>query len=222
MPRLSSDLNLSICPNYADDAFVNTRLQLTNENINEAQAIIVLRNIWQADNIAAKAQWQAQVEEDRERHEHLQRLDEDEQERQEQDCRDEDKAAQKEDRKKNKFNYTVIPDLDVPTKPVIIPSSYAIRKLDKGDFVELWYFTNASLDDAKLKSSIDEDAMVMVTLAGGEMAWVSAASMRNAGAVIDDRHLTFEDFCQACPRIIEAMQEASWPADCVKMMAMFW
>ncbi|KAG1798857.1 uncharacterized protein HD556DRAFT_1231844, partial [Suillus plorans] len=169
--------------------------QLTNENINGAQAIIVLRNIWQADNIAAKAQWRAQVEEDRERCEHVQRLNKEEQERQKQDHCDEDEAAQKEDRKKNKFKYTVIPDLDVPTKPVIIPSSYVIRKLDKGDYVELWYFTNTGLDEAKLKSSIDEDAMVMVTLAGGETAWVSAASMQNAGAVIDDRHLTFEDFC---------------------------
>jgi len=222
MPRLLSDPNLSFCPNYADDAFINTRLQLTNENITEAQAIVILRNIWQAENNATKLQWQAQVNEDRDRREQLERLDNEEQERQEQESRDEEEAARKEDRKKNKHKYTAVPDLDVPLKPTILPSSYALRKLDKGDYVELWYFTNDGLDEAKLKSSVDEDAMIMATLAGGDTAWVSAASTRNARAVIDDQNLRFEDFCQACPRIIEAMQEAAWPADRIQMMALFW
>ncbi|KAG1845250.1 hypothetical protein C8R48DRAFT_765267 [Suillus tomentosus] len=222
MPRLLSDPNLSFCPNYADDAFINTRLQLTNENITEPQAIVILRNIWQAENNAAKLQWQAQVDEDRDRREQLERLDNEEQERQEQETRDEEEAARKEDRKKNKHKYTAIPKLDVPLKSIILPSSYALRKLDKGDYVELWYFTNEGLDDAKLKSSVDEDAMIMATLAGGDTAWVSAASTRNARAVVDDQNLRFEDFCQACPRIIEAMQEAAWPTDRIQMMALFW
>ncbi|KAG0700562.1 hypothetical protein DFH29DRAFT_876479 [Suillus ampliporus] len=153
----------------------------------------------------------------------LKRLNDEEQERQEQEHRcDEDEATRKEDRKKNKYKYTAVPNLDVPLKPTILPSSYALRKLDKGDYVELWYFTNDSLDDVKLKSSIDEDAMIMAMLAGGDTAWVSAASTRNARAVIDDQNLNFEEFCQACPRIIQAMQEAAWPADHIQMMAMFW
>ncbi|KAG2141113.1 hypothetical protein DEU56DRAFT_941415, partial [Suillus clintonianus] len=205
MPRLHSDPNLNICPDYADGVFADTRLQLTNENINEQQAIAILRNIWQADNNIAKAQWDRQVEEDRERQEHVDRLNDEEQERLEHDRREEDEATQKEDRKKNKFKYTSIPQRDVPTEPVIIPSSYATCKLDKGDYVELWYFTNAGLDDAKLKTSVSEDAMIMATLAGGETAWVSAASMRNASTIVDDQNLPFEDFCQACPRIISAM-----------------
>ncbi|KAG1721577.1 uncharacterized protein EDB91DRAFT_1029705, partial [Suillus paluster] len=39
---------------------------------------------------------------------------------------------------------------------------------------------------------------------------------------IDDQNLTFKDFCQACPHIIDTMQEAAWPADRIKMMALFW
>ncbi|KAG2350218.1 hypothetical protein BDR05DRAFT_866551, partial [Suillus weaverae] len=205
MPRLSSDPNLSICPDYVEVVYADAWLQLTNQNIDEAQAIIILRNIWLTGNNTDKAQWQNQVEEDAERHQHLEHLHEEEQERQDQDRIDEEEAARKEDRKKNKFKYTSIPGLDVPMKPVIIPSAYAIRKLDKGDYVKLWYFTNAGLDDAKLKSSVDEDAMVMATLAGGDTAWVSAASTQNANIVVDDQNLTFEDFCQACPRIIKAM-----------------
>ncbi|KAG0698266.1 hypothetical protein DFH29DRAFT_777588, partial [Suillus ampliporus] len=205
MPRLNSDPNLNICPDYADNAFADTRLQLTNENINEAQAIAILKNIWQADNNIAKDQWTRQVEEDTEWREHMNRLNEEEQDRLEQDRLEEDEAARKEDRKKNKFKYTSIPQRDVPTQPVVIPSAYATCKLEKGDFVELWYFTNAGLDDAKLKSSVNDDAMIMAVLAGGETTWVSAASMRNTSTVVDDQNLPFEDFCQACPRIISAM-----------------
>lgn len=137
MPRLSSDPNLSICPDYAEEAYADARLQLTNQNIDEDQAILILRNVWLASNNADKAQWRNQVEEDAERRQHLERLREEEQERQDQDRIDEDEAARKEDRKKNKFKYTSIPGLDVPMKPVIIPSAYAVRKLDKGDYVEL-------------------------------------------------------------------------------------
>ncbi|KAG1854882.1 hypothetical protein F4604DRAFT_1685892 [Suillus subluteus] len=197
MPHLSSDPNLSVCPNYADEAFADTRLQLTNENMTEAQAIA------------------RQIENGK-------RINDEEQERQEQEHLDKEEASRKEDKKKNKHKYSAIPQLDVPIKPVILPSPYTIRKLDKGDYVELWYFTNDGLDDAKLKSSVDEDAMIMATLAGGNTAWVSAASTRNAAAVVDDENLTFENFCQACPHIIDAMQEASWPADHVRMMALFW
>ncbi|KAG1731527.1 uncharacterized protein EDB91DRAFT_1028040, partial [Suillus paluster] len=205
MPCLSSDPNLNVCPNYADDAFFNMRLQLTNENITEAQAIIILKNIWQAENMAKKAQWQEQTEADREQQEHMERLNDEEQERQEQNCHNEEEAAWKEDRKKNKYKYTTVPDLDVPLKTVIIPSAYTTCKLDKGDYVKLWYFTNDGLDDAKLKSSVDKDAMVMATLDRGDTAWVSVASARNTGVVINDQNLTFKDFCQACPCIINAM-----------------
>ncbi|KAG1844080.1 hypothetical protein DFJ58DRAFT_731384 [Suillus subalutaceus] len=167
----------------------------------EDQAIIVLRNIWQAENNDVKAQWQAQLDEDRDRQEHLERLNEDEQERQEQECHDKEEATLKEDKKKKKkkYKYTAVPNLNVPMNPTILP-----------------------LDDAKLKSSVDEDTMIMATLAGGDTAWVSATSMRNAKAVIDDQNLNFEDFCQACPHIIDAMQEAAWPADRIQMMAKFW
>ncbi|KAG0693026.1 hypothetical protein DFH29DRAFT_1007750 [Suillus ampliporus] len=211
MPRIPNNPNLSVCPDYTDPTFTNTRLQLTNENINKAQAILLLKNIWQADNDAARAQWQLQVEEDTEHQQHQERLNHEEQDRLEQECLDEDETARKEDKKKNKFKYTPIPNLDVPMKPTILPSPYAVCKLDKGDYVELWYFTNVGLDDAKLKSSINEDTMIMATLAGGNTAWVSATSMRNTSTVVDDQNLSFEDFCQACPHIISAMEDASWP-----------
>ncbi|KAG2060579.1 WD40 repeat-like protein [Suillus hirtellus] len=64
---------------YASANFANTRVQLINENVNEEQAIQLLRNIWLANNEADKALWQQQLADDREQQDHAQRLEEDEQ-----------------------------------------------------------------------------------------------------------------------------------------------
>jgi hypothetical protein len=103
-----------------------------------------------------------------------------------------------------------------------MPCSYALRKLDKGEYVELWYFTNDGLDEANLKKTVDDDAMIMSTLADVSTAWVSAASTCNARAVINDEDLPFEEFCQACPHMLTAMEQVDWLEDRVRMMAKFW
>ncbi|KAG2094814.1 hypothetical protein BD769DRAFT_1395077 [Suillus cothurnatus] len=169
MPRIRNDSNFNVCPDYASDVFANSRAQLVNDNTNEAQAIQLLKDIWEANNNSDKVAWQR-----------------------------------------------------IPDEPAIMPCSYALRKLDKGEYVKLWYFTNDGLDEANLKKTVDDDAMIMSTLADGSTAWVSAASTRNARAVINDEDLPFEEFCQACPRMLTAMEQADWPEDRVRMMVKFW
>jgi hypothetical protein len=130
--------------------------------------------------------------------------------------------VRKEDRKKNKHKFMPILPTGIPDEPVIMPCSYALRKLDKGEYVKLWYFTNDGLDKANLKNMVDDDTMIMSTLADSSMALVSAASMHNAQAVINDEDLPFEEFCQACPCMLTAMEQVDWPEDRVRMMVNFW
>ncbi|KAG1839246.1 hypothetical protein F4604DRAFT_1542510, partial [Suillus subluteus] len=99
---------------------------------------------------------------------------------------------------------------------------YALRKLDKGKYVELWYFTNEGLDKANHKKTIDDDAMIMSTLVDGSSAQVSAASTCNARAIINDKDLLFEDFCQACPHMLTTMEGVDWPEDQIRMMMKCW
>jgi hypothetical protein len=221
---MRNDPNFNVCPDYASDVFENTRAQLINENTNEEQAVQLLTNIWETNNNADKIAWQRQVAADREERLHREQLEEEEQDRLEQVRAQEEETTRKEDRKKNKHKYipilaTGIPD-DAATS--IAPCAYAIKKLDKGEYVELWYFTNDGLDEVNRKETVDDDAMIMSTLADGSTAWVSAASTRNARAVINDENLPFEEFCQACPRMLTAMEEADWPEDRTRMMARFW
>jgi hypothetical protein len=222
MPRIRNDPNFNMCPDYASDFFANSRAQLVNDNTNEAQAIQLLKDIWEANNNSNKVVWQCQVAEDREERAHHEQMEEEERERLEQLRAEEEETARKEDRKKNKHKFMPILPTGIPDEPAIMPCSYALRKLDKGEYVELWYSTNDRLDEANLKKTVDDDAMIMSTLADGSMAWVSAASTRNARAVINDEDLPFEEFCQACPRMLTAMEQADWPEDRVRMMAKFW
>ncbi|KAG0695283.1 hypothetical protein DFH29DRAFT_880158 [Suillus ampliporus] len=129
---------------------------------------------------------------------------------------------QQEEKKKNKHKFTPILETGIPDNPVIMPCSYALRKLDKGEYVELWYFMNDGLDEANTKKTIDNDAMILSTLADGLTAWVSSASTQNARVVVNDENLPFEEFCQVCPHFLTVIEEADWLEDRVQMMACFW
>ncbi|KAG1737229.1 hypothetical protein EDB19DRAFT_1829656 [Suillus lakei] len=63
---------------------------------------------------------------------------------------------------------------------VITPSSFALHKLDKGEYIELWYFTNDGLDEASIKKTIDDNAMILLILADGSMVW-NSVNVRRSG-----------------------------------------
>ncbi|KAG2124369.1 hypothetical protein DEU56DRAFT_692862, partial [Suillus clintonianus] len=205
MPRILNDPNLNICPDYATPPYANARAQLINEHINEEQAIQILKNIWEASNNVEKGLCQGQVEDEREHREHLNQLQQEQQDRHEQEQIEEAELARKEEKKKYKHKYAPIQATGVPDEPSINPSPYATRKLEKGEYVELWYFTNDGLDEALIKKTIEDDTMVLLTLQDSSTAWVSAASARNTTSVINNEDIAFEDFCQACPRFISAI-----------------
>ena len=70
--------------------------------------------------------------------------------------------------------------------------------MEKGLYVELWYYTNASLDKASHNSiTMDDETMAMVCLPNGSTSWVPAAAARTATSVLEDKDILWEDFCQA-------------------------
>ncbi|KAG2066146.1 hypothetical protein BDR04DRAFT_1030762, partial [Suillus decipiens] len=78
------------------------------------------------------------------------------------------------------------------------------------------------LDEVSTKKTMDDDAMILSTLPDSSTAWVSSASTHSACLVINDKDIPFEEFCQACPRFLTAIEEADWPQDRIRMMALFW
>ncbi|KAG1873103.1 hypothetical protein F4604DRAFT_1925593 [Suillus subluteus] len=173
MPRIRNDPNLNICLDYASEDFANTRAQLVNDNTTEEQTVQLLRNIWQANNTLDKRLWQQQVEDDREERAHLERMEEDEQERLNQEHTNEEEDARKEEQKKNKYKYILIQtQVYLMIQPLLLAYKAATKK------------------------TMDDDAMILSTLADGSTAWVSSASTHSACSVVKDEDIPFEEFCQ--------------------------
>ena len=60
--------------------------------------------------------------------------------------------------------------------------------MDKGDYIPLWYFTNASLDDAaKAFSILEEDALSLVKRDNGSTLLVLAL---DSSSVVQDSKMT--------------------------------
>jgi hypothetical protein len=223
MPRIQLDPALLECPDFASPVYQAVRAPLVNPNVTEAQAIEFLRDIWLAGNEAEKGLWQNQNDEDEAVRTDLLRVHMEAEATKAQAEIEEAASLKKEEMKKNKSKYIPIPDRDVPSIARVIASNYAVRKMEKGLYVELWYYTNAGLDEAfRNSNSVDDEAMTMIRLPNGSSSWAPAASTRTASNLTEDRNILWEDFCQAAPRMIVAMEEADWPQERVAMLAKFW
>ncbi|KAG6873492.1 hypothetical protein C0993_001405, partial [Termitomyces sp. T159_Od127] len=214
-----------VCPDYASEAFVEARLAFreANEGIDDATAVVTLTQVWNLTNRAERAAWDARIREEEDREAQRARGEEQEREREAEFRAQEERAAISEEIKRNKTKYLDIPMRPPPTTPVEIPSRFATSKLQKGQYVELWYFTNAGLRHARMTdATLDEDAMVAVAGRDGKVDLVPAAAARESKNAVPDRLLTWDDFTVAVRRILFAMETAAWTEQRIKMLANFW
>ncbi|KAG1887409.1 uncharacterized protein F5891DRAFT_988454 [Suillus fuscotomentosus] len=224
MPRLVADPNLEQCPDYSSEVFEPCRAPLLSNDLDDTQAAATLRTFWHATNSALKVQWQLQLESDA-------------LEAQKQQCLVDEAAAQdlaakklqdsiiaEEDRKKNRIHQIIIPDRPRPkwaTDEVLV-ADFALRKIDKAQFVELYYWTNKGLADARVNyRTSDDDSMVATAGVDGSATWISASAARPAAGVIPDHLLTPLDFSRAIPRFIASLEQRGWPDSRVVMLANF-
>ena len=124
--------------------------------------------------------------------------------------------------KKNKTKYTPIPKRGVPSRPLIILAISAVRKMDKGEYVLIWYYTKVGLENAKSFVAIDNDALTLVTNSDGTTTAIPATSSRDAKGMVEDHDLTMEQFQVGAMRMLTAMKQANWPTDRIQMMEAFW
>jgi hypothetical protein len=223
MARVLSDPGLLECPDFASPTYAAARVPFVNLNVTEEQAVQLLKDVWTAGNEADKNRWQVQNDEDNALRAEQLRLRSEAEDLRAQTQIEEAETLRKEEMRKNKSKYLPIPDRDVPTIAPVMASNYAVRKMEKGLYVELWYYTNAGLEEAVRNSNtVDDEVMVMLRLPNGSTSWVPAAATRTTSAVVDDKNILWEDFCQAAPQMIVAMEEADWLQEHVAMLAKFW
>ncbi|KAG6876089.1 hypothetical protein C0993_005612, partial [Termitomyces sp. T159_Od127] len=214
-----------VCPDFASDAYAEARNAMREENdaLDDAAVVIMLTQAWNATNRVDRAAWDNSAREQEQREAQRALVEEGEREREAAARAQEERVEAGEEMKKNRLKYLDIPMRPPPTLPVEIPSRYAISKLQKGQYVELWYFTNAGLKYAKSsEATVDDDGMVAVAGKDGTLDWIPAAATKDSKSVVADRMLTWEDFTVAVRRILFAMEAASWTEQRITMLANFW
>ncbi|KAF8802921.1 hypothetical protein BYT27DRAFT_7260679, partial [Phlegmacium glaucopus] len=212
MPRIQLDPGLLECPDFASAVYAAARAPFINLTTTEDQAVQFLKNIWDAGNQADKVRWQQQIEDDNAALTECHRLQSEADTARLQAEIVEAETLRKEEMKK-KQNEIFANSRQGCTDD---SSSYRFQLRHQKDG------ERALHDAVQTSNTTDDEAMVMLRQPDGITSWVPAASARDGNGVIDDKDISWEDFCQAAPQMIVAMEEADWPQDRVVMLAKFW
>ena len=223
-------------PNFAEPEFAAQHQLLTDSSIPEEQAVIILANIWQANNARDREAWcHDQADQDQAQRDQA-LAEEEENERRHQAEANLLDTARLEDHKKNKAKYNPIHDVPVPLGPIIIPCASAQFKIKKGGlYCNLWYFTNHglkaaeksamsqdNLDYVTIQRDADDTCVLIVASATDLLLSKSREKKDDAFKPVADEDISWEDFLEATPHIIVSMKDNDWAEDCVQMFINFW
>jgi hypothetical protein len=185
--------------------------------------VTTLTNIWTASNVAEKTTWQSQIDADDAIADDVRQQEDAARALREAEAIKEKEDLQKEERKKYQGKFLPIPDRPVPQRAPVIAAQSATRRMDKGDFVPLWYYSNKGLENTlSTYNSTEEDALTLLRRSDGSTSLIPASSTKESKGIINDQDIEWEDFCITAPRMIEAMGHANWPRERILMMSDFW
>ncbi|KAG6376558.1 hypothetical protein JVT61DRAFT_1534 [Boletus reticuloceps] len=188
-------------PDFALDRFRAARQPLIDDfGLTHELAAQLLTAMWQAQNDIDREDWDNLQEELAEA-----------------------ARLQQEERKKNRNKFLTYNKVPISTAITKLPLPIATRKLKKGDFVELYYFTNKGLAEAEASTrSMDDDALTLMRDEDGQHAFVPVTTSKFKDTVIPDKDLTWAEFDEAAPRLIQAMRESSWEEEHVQSHLNMW
>jgi hypothetical protein len=224
MALLAEDPNTAIRPDFSTERHQEARDHLISDTVDADQAIRILETLWNLSNNIAKEAWAERITQEARESEAALQLAAEQESLRKRTEEEEQLSALKEERKKNKSKYGPFRDVGVPSNPIVIPSHYASRKMKKGDFCELFYFMNDGIGQASISNlDIDSEALVMLPAANGQHSWIPAGAAHDPRTVVTkDEDLSWEQFNEATPRMINSMRENDWPEARVQMHIEFW
>ncbi|KAG2049822.1 hypothetical protein BDR06DRAFT_862230, partial [Suillus hirtellus] len=159
MDKLHSDPSLLVCPDFTSEHYRASHAPFVSVTTTEEQAAESLRLVWVATNNDLCTQWRQQLAKEA----HL-RTEQAQAAKAEAAClcqlrQTEEETARADERKKNRFKHTDIlmcPCPDTNEEEAFV-SEFAVRKIDKGHFVELYYWMNTGLEEALFSYSTRDD-----------------------------------------------------------------
>ena len=166
----------------------------------DKEATLILRNLWIFSNAKAIEAWDWQhMAENKERQLQLVQAEQEE-------ClhalhEEEAEQAKLDEWKKYKNKFAPIPECPLQATALLLPLQHTLNKLQKGDYVPLYSFTNKGLCEAEEDSSVDEDLLTLVQTDKGP-SFQTAAAARAKKNRVKDEHLSWEEFSQANYRML--------------------
>ncbi|KAF8152847.1 hypothetical protein K438DRAFT_1921872 [Mycena galopus ATCC 62051] len=210
MARVARNPELDLCPDFAGPVFQAARTAIVATAANKTNADVIA---WDQQEIADKAVRDAATQ-----------AANDEATRKQAELDAEAAAEKREaDKKKPKLNdfdsSRGISDAIAPR-----PSAFALRKLERFEYIKLWYFTREGCDDAAASAAnrtINEDAFAL-TKVDDVVGLRPASSFSASRKVVKDIELTWDQLSFAKNSMLSHMTKLAWPAKHVESLADFW
>ncbi|KIK80287.1 hypothetical protein PAXRUDRAFT_101128, partial [Paxillus rubicundulus Ve08.2h10] len=211
-------------PDYSNERYAPARQPLVdNFNISHEEAAQQLLEIWTAQNKLNHREWDAHQEAEdnqaRQEQEHILRCQEEEERLHLQ----EEEAARQEEKKKNRTKFLPFNDIKVSSTIPITPSPHTLCKLRKGEYVELYYFTNKGLADVQSVSHLaDNDALTLMQDEQGLHSFIPITIAKAKDTIIPDHELTWVQIDEATHCLLQAMTECGWGPEHLNAHLNFW
>ncbi|KAG8217161.1 hypothetical protein J3R82DRAFT_5229 [Butyriboletus roseoflavus] len=104
---------------------------------------------------------------------------------------------------------------------LLLFSQHMLTKLQEGDYIPLYYFTNRGIYEAEEEGSGDKDLLTLVQTDKGS-TFQTSASVKAKKHKVKDESLSWEEFSQANYRMLNAMRQQDWPVEQLDMIRHFW
>ena len=225
MPPIGANPHDAVLPDFASDKHADACLALTDTGLLEDQAIAMLSRLWTLNNEKEKLQWDLLTAEEARAAEEVRQLTEMVEALLRQQDQADKEAALAEERKKHKNKFVPVPNTKVPLKPVALPAKYALKQMENRNYIELYYFTNQGIADAKEVAMAPSDGTYVWKQQEDGLSTIVDLAESKRGVKTDplpDDKLSWEQFFEATPRMIKFMMQYNWPQDRINMHYQFW
>ncbi|KAF8121380.1 hypothetical protein EV363DRAFT_1186212 [Boletus edulis] len=184
----------AVPPDYLAECHEASRQSLIDDfGITNDQAALRLTNFWLNQNALDREEWDAHIRAEEllaQQCKEQQRVEADKQRRRKEE---EEEQARQEECKKNRNKFLPFADVPMSSTPPVIPSPLALRKLHKGEFCELYFFTNKGLMDVQATvHSMDDEALTLMQDDQGLHSFVPLVSAKAKQNVIEDKDLSWQ------------------------------
>jgi hypothetical protein len=224
MPRIDSDPNLQHCPDFSSDDFAQIRQTLaTATNSNQEAAAASLTASWESQIASQKAAWADQELADREARDlaanEAREAEALLQAQLDKEKEDELREVEKKKLKMHPFN----PTKSIGTDVVQRPSPYALERLRKFEYVELWYFSPDGCSDASSSQrSAADDAFGISRTDSDLVVLKSVSSVRASRKCVKDEDLSWDQMEIASTLMLRHQRLLHWPEAATDALAIFW